>query len=43
MIWGFVSDSLFKQNQASCLIIRALIKQSHMKKKAKMDFLKLLM
>lgn len=35
---GFLSDSLFKQKRASCVIIKALIKQSHLKMKAKMDF-----
>lgn len=34
----FLSDGLFKEKRASCVIIKALIKQSYMKKKAKMDF-----
>lgn len=35
---GFLSDSLFKQKRALCVIIKALIKQSRSKMKAKMDF-----
>lgn len=34
----FLSDGLFKEKRALCVIIKALIKQSYMKKKAKTDF-----